>query len=427
MKRHILTGIRCGLRAWLVYGVVEFMLVYAIPMWWFHPSAELLIWQWRPIALTFGVYLLFGIVLGAVSGVVIAWTAQHINSGFARLHETAAALTLSVALMANLIPAWPLTSSEYIALIIAVVLAASFLAALVSSPWRDRAAFLANPWAVSVLFLVIPWVNHGPLADHSRILKAGVSLLLFGLVLLLAVLWQRLRSGHTDTLRRQEVVAAVTATLLLLSAVILSRKPSTVRANQETRSAQPGKPNVILITMDTVRADHLSVYGYERDTTPQLRDFAREATVYSRAVATSDWTLPSHASIFTGLYPSWHGAYYSPPDYPWGRPLGSRYTTLAEVLRAHGYSTAGIVANYGNLQPSLGLARGFAFYVAHEPVRLSMPADSYYLREGARRVLGLAVDTAVFDAVALRAADINQRAFALLEQAPWGGPFFLFS
>ena len=89
-------------------------------------------------------------------------------------------------------------------------------------------------------------------------------------------------------------------------------------------SIRPGgpqsKPNIILITMDTVRADHVSVYGYPRDTTPFLKEFARESTLYTRAIAASDYTLPTHASIFTGLYPSWHGAILE-------RPLGPNYPT----------------------------------------------------------------------------------------------------
>jgi arylsulfatase A-like enzyme len=161
-----------------------------------------------------------------------------------------------------------------------------------------------------------------------------------------------------------------------------------------------------------------------------LRDFASEATVCTRAIATSDWTLTTHASMFTGLYPRWHGAYFAPPHYRWGRPLAERYTTLAEVLRAHGYWTAAEVANYGFLSPSLGLAKGFTIYHARRPIRVfQMPWERrpFYLREGARRVLSLAEDTAAFDGNVLRAEDINRRAFELLDRATHNEqPFFLF-
>ena len=69
-------------------------------------------------------------------------------------------------------------------------------------------------------------------------------------------------------------------------------------------------PNLLLVTLDTTRADHLGLYGYERDTSPQLDELAVESRVYENAYSTSSWTLPSHASLFTGLYPSSHGARY---------------------------------------------------------------------------------------------------------------------
>ena len=72
----------------------------------------------------------------------------------------------------------------------------------------------------------------------------------------------------------------------------------------------PDKPNVILITLDTVRADHLSLYGYGRDTTPNLKKLSEVGTVYTNAIAPEDMTLSSHASIFTGLYPSQHRAHF---------------------------------------------------------------------------------------------------------------------
>jgi arylsulfatase A-like enzyme len=278
---------------------------------------------------------------------------------------------------------------------------------------------------VSLLLLTTPWVSRVALTYHSTILKTAVSLLLLGITVSLAALGHRLRPSRVVRLRRPAVVVG-TATLLLLSAVVLSRKPSTARANQDTTSAQLSKPNVILITMDTVRADHLSVYGYQRDTTPHLRDFAREATVYTRAIATSDQTLTTHASMFTGLYPGWHDAYLAPPDYPRGRPLSPHYVTLAEALCSKGYWTAGVVANYAYLQPSLGLARGFAKYEFASPATISSNHERFYLREGARRLLSLAVDTAGFDAATLRAADINRRAIALLNQSTHDRLFFLF-
>ena len=78
---------------------------------------------------------------------------------------------------------------------------------------------------------------------------------------------------------------------------------------------------LLFIVMDTVRADHLSLYGYGRDTSPNLRRLAQDSVVYTHAQAPADMTLPSHASMFTGLYASWHGAFCQPPEAAHGRAL----------------------------------------------------------------------------------------------------------
>ena len=72
------------------------------------------------------------------------------------------------------------------------------------------------------------------------------------------------------------------------------------------------RPNVVLITLDTTRADRLGVYGYSRRTSPNLDALARESVLYTSALATSSWTLPAHATLFTGKFTSSHGARYDP-------------------------------------------------------------------------------------------------------------------
>jgi len=120
-------------------------------------------------------------------------------------------------------------------------------------------------------------------------------------------------------------------------------------------------PNVILIVVDTLRADHLGCYGYVRDTSPRLDLFARDSTLYTRAMASSPWTVPSHASMFTGLNPFEHGAHTCMRDSveECVFPLAERHTTLAEVLRDRGYQTTAFVANSGYLRPLYRLDQGF--------------------------------------------------------------------
>ena len=114
-------------------------------------------------------------------------------------------------------------------------------------------------------------------------------------------------------------------------------------------SDAPG--NVLFVVMDTVRADHLTPYGYDRPTTPGLADFASEATVFEEAVAPAPWTLPVHASLFTGLYPSQHGADQE-------NPYLEGATTLAETLSAAGYDTACYSSNAW-ITPYTHLTDGF--------------------------------------------------------------------
>ena len=119
--------------------------------------------------------------------------------------------------------------------------------------------------------------------------------------------------------------------------------------------APANAPNVLLITLDTVRAPNLSLYGYSRSTTPQLEQFAKTGVVFERALSAAPWTLPSHASMFTGRWPHELSADYS-------TPLDATYPTLAEFLRARGYVTAGFVANYAYCGYETGLNRGFIYY-----------------------------------------------------------------
>lgn len=113
----------------------------------------------------------------------------------------------------------------------------------------------------------------------------------------------------------------------------------------------PG-PNAILISIDTLRADHLGCYGYPRPTSPNLDRFAAEGAIFERAVAESPWTMPSHASLLTGLAPSRHGMLDDMSK------LADAIPTLAEQIRGAGVQTAAFV-NTPYLDANTGLMRGF--------------------------------------------------------------------
>ena len=131
-----------------------------------------------------------------------------------------------------------------------------------------------------------------------------------------------------------------------------------------SRTAEP-PPNVLLVTLDTLRADHLGCYGYERPTSPRLDAFAATATRYERAISASPWTLPTHASLFTGMPPFAHRAHtvvVDDRDDNNVRPLAEEHLTLAEALRAEGYRTGAFVANEGYLSAKWNLDQGFDLY-----------------------------------------------------------------
>ncbi|NUM53741.1 MAG: sulfatase [Candidatus Hydrogenedentes bacterium] len=112
---------------------------------------------------------------------------------------------------------------------------------------------------------------------------------------------------------------------------------------------------VVLVSCDTLRADHLSCYGHYRETTPNLDALAKEGVLFENAISVETWTLPSHASMFTGLYPKHHGV---TPN----ANLAESTVTLPETLRDAGYVTGGFIGFTFWLYPWRGFSHGFDVY-----------------------------------------------------------------
>ena len=110
-------------------------------------------------------------------------------------------------------------------------------------------------------------------------------------------------------------------------------------------------PNIILIVLDTASAKHMSLYGYHRKTTPELEKIAEECVVYTRCFSPATWTVPSHASLFTGLYPTEHGAFYHTRKY-----LYPFFLTVSDVLGSLNYNIYAISAN-SIISPTTGYLR----------------------------------------------------------------------
>jgi arylsulfatase A-like enzyme len=117
----------------------------------------------------------------------------------------------------------------------------------------------------------------------------------------------------------------------------------------------PGLPNVLLVVMDTVATGHLSLHGYDRPTSTTLVELAERGVRFDSARAASSWTLPSHATMFTGRW-------LHELSVGWLTPLDATHPTLAEFLGGRGYATAGFVGNTWYCATDSGLARGFTHY-----------------------------------------------------------------
>jgi len=129
--------------------------------------------------------------------------------------------------------------------------------------------------------------------------------------------------------------------------------------------APPGdRPNLVLISIDTLRADRLGAYGHDRPTSPTIDRFAAGAVLFENALAQAPVTAPSHATLFTGLYPEAHRVQnmFDGEQHTGVPPLGASIPTLAEILSAAGYATSARVGG-GNVHPEIGFGRGFDSYV----------------------------------------------------------------
>jgi len=151
------------------------------------------------------------------------------------------------------------------------------------------------------------------------------------------------------------VTAASTSILMKVCVAFVTASLCVPAAGCHRRTQ--GLPNVLLISIDTLRADHLSCYGYARETSPHLDAFAQDAALFENAYAQAPFTLTSHMSIFTSLFPASHGVNE-------GRKLSGRVPLLTEVLKDAGYATLGFYSGYW-LDPTYGFARGFDRYERH--------------------------------------------------------------
>jgi len=187
--------------------------------------------------------------------------------------------------------------------------------------------------------------------------------------------------------------------------------------------AAPGTPNVLLVVMDNVRAASLSLHGHQRETSPNLSWYAQQGLVFTEARAPAPWTLPTHASLFTGRWPFELSVSAE-------HALDREFPTLAEVLAKKGFATAGFVGNTFYCNALYGLNRGFDRYDdAYENQSISFFEVFWNSSLGRKLIHLLGYPTRVADGetwVRKSAEMINQDALAWLRGRPKQQPFFLF-
>lgn len=162
-----------------------------------------------------------------------------------------------------------------------------------------------------------------------------------------------------DSLRR------CTPLLLAGGALLWAGCEASSSPTPEERLAPAPRPDVVLLTVDTLRQDRVSAYGYPKNTTPFLDALARDGVRFTRAYSTSSWTVPALVSMLTSLDPTSHGIQHGfvteSRELVRQEMLLPEHRTLAEILRDHGYRTFGVTAN-GHLRRSHGFDQGFDRY-----------------------------------------------------------------
>ncbi len=424
-----------GALAWAAYACVEALFAELaprlLPRGYMRPSSNA-----EFTALVFAVYLLAGAISGVALGLVAWLLARRQPFGFRppqSFLRSCAALSVTAALTLHLSRPFTRDGLGAAALLLLAVFFILQTASALSDRWAQRTAFLANPWSSSAAVLGCLWVTwmfFGRSDPWARNAVAAAGFLTVALVSSAwCTLWRRLNVVTSRNPAAQVVLTVLVAGVVLTAAFLPPASARLANLSPGRPASATKRPNVVILVWDTVRADHLSAYGYDRDTTPFLREFARGATLYRHAYATGAMTLTSHASLFTGVYGFTHGAHPADPaqdpkgDY--GASLADRHLTLAEVLSQAGYATAAVVANYAYLSEAYNLHQGFAYYEV--PTPFWGKHRPFFLRQPLRTTLVRTFAPREASRESSPAGEINQKALDLLNHfARIRRPFFLF-
>ncbi len=216
---------------------------------------------------------------------------------------------------------------------------------------------------------------------------------------------------------RRSVGWGLAVVALLAGSILGWRALAERRAVANLPPAAPGAPNVLLLVLDTVRAQSMSTYGYTRQTTPRITGLAQTGVRFEHAISTASWTTPSHQSMMTGRFPHELIAH-------WKDAMDDTHPTLAEVLGARGYVSGGFVANVEYAGYECGLARGFLHFEDY-PVSLAELALSSSLAQAVVNNQTLRNLTGEHQILGRKLADdVNRDFLGWLSKQDHGRPFF---
>ena len=398
--------------AWLLYGLCETLFAIALPAARARLECDDFSHLAGPTAALLALYPVAGAALGALCQRGLRLGARE------PILALLASASVVVALLANLIARADLGKSG-------VVLLAGF-AALFALALRDARRgeaqrtvwVLAAPWVLVPLAVMLGWLLRDLLLEAPLARRLGACAALAA-VWLTGAWGARAQIARAWRTARGTLRAGLAGALALGVAVgsLLWEPPPALPAPPRSAGGAP----VVLVVLDTVRADHLSVYGYARQTAPTLEAFARESLLFENLMTPADMTLPSHASLFSGQYVARHGVTLAKPA------LAEPVTTLAEHLARAGYASYGISANCGWLGEGHGFEQGFAHWDTRCGRSPFAGVTPVFLRQ---RVLG-ALRLAFFRERASwrwrSAAEISDEALRVLAPlAEAGAPFLLF-
>jgi len=276
-------------------------------------------------------------------------------------------------------------------------------------------SFILFDWIIASLFfflLILNWLN---ILLNARISIIAIVVLALGTTVQFSWWFQKNRKLFTKIIQKslRILIASILFIFIGVQGIFWLNEKIVI---SDLPVPASDLPNIVVIVVDTLRADHLSSYGYDRPTSENIDKLAREGVLFENAYSTAPYTLPSHASMLTGLYSFSHQAY--------DNPLDDKYPTIGETLQDLGYRSAAFSANVSTFNRSNGFERGFIHFEDHYRSIGDMIRNTVYGRFFEYYVLYKLVGYQD-ELGRMSATDINNSALRWINSQK-DGPFFIF-